>query len=444
RPLLVVGTAFMSAPPENPLTPAQVFATWWPLAASWLLMGTEMSLVSAVIARLDDASFHLAAFGGLVFPFALLIEAPIIMMLAASTALCVDRASFRTLLRFSTVLGAALTVVHALLAFTPLYDLVLVPLIGPPDGAVEPGRLGMQWMTPWTWAIADRRFHQGVLIRFGRSRSVVVGTVVRLACMGSLLGGGLMLGSLPGVVVACGALSTGVLAEMVTARIFARPVVSGPLLEAEPGAPLTLRRLLQFYIPLAITPILNLALLPIGSASIARMPMPLENLAVWSPVNGLVFLIRSVGIAFNEVVVSLSGRPGAPRVLRRFALVLALLATLVVLGVAFSPLSARWFAQLSGLSPEFVPIATMALPFAVLLPAFTVFVSLYNGFLLHAHQTRAIPESVGIGLLVSSLLLVWGVWAGTVPGAQMTLLAFSVGALAQVLWLRLRQPREMD
>ena len=94
----------VSSAPERPLSPQQVFATWWPLAASWLLMGTEMSLVSAVIARLDDATYHLAAFGGVVFPFALLIEAPIIMMLAASTALCTDRNAYRTLLRFCTAM----------------------------------------------------------------------------------------------------------------------------------------------------------------------------------------------------------------------------------------------------------------------------------------------------------------------------------------------------
>jgi len=427
---------------EPPLTWATVFATWWPLAASWLLMGTEMSLVSAAIARLDDAAFHLAAFGGLIFPFALLIEAPIIMMLAASTALCVDRPSFQVLRRFSTVLGAGLSLLHALIAFTPLYDLILVPLIEPPIGAIEPGRLGMQWMTPWTWAIADRRFHQGLLIRFQRSRSVVTGTVVRLAVMGTVLSGGLLWGELPGVVVACSALSTGVIVEMVTARLLARPVIAGPLKEAEPGPPLTLRRLLRFYIPLAITPILNLALLPIGSASIARMPMPLANLAAWSPVNGLVFMTRSVGIAFNEVVVSLSGRPGARKVLRGFAVALAVATSLLLTGTALSPLSGVWFSELSGLAPELVTVASTALPLAILLPAITVAVSLYNGFLLHAHQTRAIPESVGLGLAVSAGILAWGAVSDVLPGVQMTLLAFSTGGLVQVSWLAVRQPSD--
>ena len=135
------------------LTPARVLATWWPLAASWLLMGTEMSLVSACIARLDDAAFHLAAFGGLVFPFALIIEAPIIMMLAASTALSRDSDSFRRLQRFMTCLAVILTILHALLAFTPLWEWVVVPALDIPSMVQAPARESFAWLLPWTWAI---------------------------------------------------------------------------------------------------------------------------------------------------------------------------------------------------------------------------------------------------------------------------------------------------
>ena len=51
-----------------------VFAVWWPLAASWLLMGLELPAVSAVMARLPHATVSLAAYGGVVFPLALLID----------------------------------------------------------------------------------------------------------------------------------------------------------------------------------------------------------------------------------------------------------------------------------------------------------------------------------------------------------------------------------
>lgn len=65
----------------------RIVKTWWPLAASWLLMGLEGPAISAVIARLANPEINLAAYGGVVFPLTLFIEAPIIMLLAASTAL---------------------------------------------------------------------------------------------------------------------------------------------------------------------------------------------------------------------------------------------------------------------------------------------------------------------------------------------------------------------
>ena len=93
------------APSPAPLQTRDVLRTWWPLAASWLLMGVELPMMSAVIARLAEPRLNLAAFGGVVFPVALLIEAPIIMMLAASTALSRDRDSFVRLRRFAVTAG---------------------------------------------------------------------------------------------------------------------------------------------------------------------------------------------------------------------------------------------------------------------------------------------------------------------------------------------------
>ena len=72
----------------KPLSMKRIFDIWWPLAASWMLMGAELPALSAVISRLENPKINLAAYGGIVFPISLVIEAPIIMLLAASTALC--------------------------------------------------------------------------------------------------------------------------------------------------------------------------------------------------------------------------------------------------------------------------------------------------------------------------------------------------------------------
>jgi len=425
----------MTAAENTSLTKRQIFTAWWPLAASWMLMGMEMSLVSAAVARLGDAKYHLAAFGGIVFPISLLIEAPIIMMLAASTALSVDSDSFHRLKRFTTFAGVGLCFIHALVAFTPLYDVLLVPLLEPPPEAIEPGRLGLRLMTFWTWAIADRRFHQGLLIRFGRSGAVAIGTLVRFLATGSVLLAGVAYGAVPGIAVAGCGLTVGVTAEMISARWFARSVIRGPLTEAPPAKPLTLSRLLRFYLPLALTPLLNILVQPIGSASIARMPVALDNLATWSPVGGLIFTSRSIGVAFNEVVISLSDRLNARRALGGFALRLAIGTSAFLALVSLTPLSVLWFEGVSGLNPELLEVARLALPFGILLPALTVYQSLHTGYLVNAHKTRAVPESVAFFLVVTTCCLFLGVKSGAMPGVQATLLSVTAGAFAQNLWL---------
>ena len=65
----------MAADSTSPLTQSVIIRTWLPLAASWLLMGAELPLLSAVVARLDNPDIHLAANSGIVFPLALVVPA---------------------------------------------------------------------------------------------------------------------------------------------------------------------------------------------------------------------------------------------------------------------------------------------------------------------------------------------------------------------------------
>ena len=104
----------------------RILTAWWPLALSWLLMGIELPMISSVVARLPDQQVQLAAFGGVVFPLALLVEAPVIMMLAASTALSTNLVAFKVLKRFMGRTALIMTLIHVMFGFTPLYDLSLI------------------------------------------------------------------------------------------------------------------------------------------------------------------------------------------------------------------------------------------------------------------------------------------------------------------------------
>lgn len=420
----------------NTLSQKKIFETWWPLAASWLLMGFELPILSAVVARLVDPEIHLAAYGGVVFPLALLIESPIIMLLAASTALSKDWASYQKLHRFMVGSGFILTVLHVLVAFTPLYDLVVVRLFSPPASIVEPARIGLMIMTPWTWAIAYRRFNQGVLIRFGHPRVVTKGTLVRLVTLGLVLVTTVLAGSLPGIVVATSAIAIAVACEALYIGFRVHPVLRDKVKTAQKvDPPLSYRAFARFYTPLVITSLFGLLVFPLGSAAISRMPNALESLAVWPVISGFLFLILSVGIAYNEVVLALLGGPNTVNPLRKFAWILALITTGFLLLLTVTPLAPLWFQHLSGLKPALAVLAQTSMWIALLRPMLSVLQNWYQGTIIHHGRTRGVTEAVTIFLIVTVALLWGGVLWGQVAGVYVAQVAFVVGALAQTSWL---------
>ncbi len=418
------------------LSPRQILTMWWPLAASWLLMGIEGPTHSAISARLPQPEINLAAWGGIVFPICLIIEAPIIMLLAASTARSRDWANYRQLRRFTHGLGAALTAVHLLVAFTPLYYIVVRRLMGAPEAIIEPARGGLMLMVPWTWAIAYRRLEQGVLIRFGYSRAVGLGTVVRLCTFGTVLTLGYLQGRLPGVIVASAAVASGVTAEAIYAGLRARPVIRCRLRPTQgAGGTPPFGAFLAFYVPLAFTSILNLLVPPIASATLARMPAALASLAVWPALTGLIFILRSPGIAYNEVIVALLARPRAVLALRRFAIGLSLGVTLLFLLLTATPLSDFWFATLSGLPAHLATLGQRAFWFAALIPGVAVLQSWYQGLIVHSERTGGITEAVALYLVAVSLILGGGVLWGGVEGALVGTFALSFAGALQTAWL---------
>jgi hypothetical protein len=416
----------------------RVVDTWWPLAASWIMMSLEGPAVSAVVARLANPEINLAAYS-IVFSLALIVESPIIMLLAASTALSKDWDSFTRLRRYMMTAGALLTTIHLLVAFTPLFDIIVRDIIGAPGEILEPARIGFRILLPWTWSIAFRRFNQGVLIRFGRSQIVGTGTIVRLAANLIVLSIGYLLQNVDGIVLGTLAVSAGVMGEAGYVGLAVRPVLRGPLKLVPPQEqPITLQGFFQFYIPLVMTSLLFLLAQPIGNAAVSRMPMALESLAVWPVISGLVFLFRSLGMAYNEVVVALLDEPLASGALWRFTAWLAGLTSLVLFIVTVTPIARFWFERLSALPPDLTALAQGGLWFAIPQPAMAFLQSWYQGAILNGKRTRGISEAVVIYLVsIVGLLAGFVLWSGMI-GLHAVMAVMGISMALQTFWLWLR------
>ncbi len=395
-------------------------------------------MISAVMARMDEPTINLAAFGGVVFPVSLIIEAPVLMLLSASTALSKDWASYQKIRQFMLGLGFSLTILHILLAFTPLFDVVIVGLISPPTEIIEPARIGLMVMLPWSWTVAYRRFNQGVLIRFGRSKAISVGALLRIGANAVTALAGWALG-LPGVIVGTVAIIAGVIADAVYTGIVVRPVIEKQLKPAPTITPtLTWPNYLNFYWPLAVTSLMNLIIMPMGSAAVARMPEALNSLAVWPVLTGFLFMWRSIGFAYNEVVVAKLDEPGSYAALRRFTLLLISFALLGLALVAATPLSGLWFVSISGLNPDLSSLAQTGLWVALLWPPISILRNTFQGVLVNGRKTKSVTESVIVFFLVTGSLLFISTQLGRFPGLFLALVAFQFGYGSQAVWLWFR------
>jgi hypothetical protein len=435
----------------TPLTQGRIFVFWAPLAATWLMMSVEGPLLTALVARLADPRPNLAAYG-VAFAVAILVEAPVIMIMSASTALAKGRESFIKLRRYTYALCLGITAVQAALLVTPAWGWIGERLIGLPADVTRLSEGALWLLLPWPGAIGYRRFYQGLLIRSGRTRRVAYGTVIRVATMATTAAVLFVGLDLPGAYLGGAALSVGVICEALASRLMSRHEVRD-LLDSDPGTGgqggrLTYARIHHFYYPLAITSVVSLAIHPLVTFFVGQSRMSLESLAVIPVIGGLLFPFRAVGISYQEAVIALIGdRLEQAAALRRFAVMLAL-AVGVALGlVAFTPLAGMWFRGVSGLDLELSRFAVVPTMILVAIPPSAVWLSWQRGVLVKVGRTGPLSVATGLevgGVVAVLALAIHGLDLVGAVAASVALVvgrALDVAFLARPAWKTLRAPR---
>ena len=427
------------APAASVLAPGRIARFWSPLAATWIMMAMEGPFVAAAIARLPDPKINLAAHG-VAFAIAILVEAPVMMLMSASTALVRDRDSFRRLRAFSMGVNAFATLLLCVLLVPWAFDAIALGLLRLP-AEVASLTYGCLWIyLPWAAAIGYRRFFHGLMIRSGKTRQVAGGTLFRLsvvATSGALL---TLYSGLPGAWVGAASLTIGVCAEAVAARWLAASTVRRLL--ARRTAPddgtssLSYPWILRFYFPLALTSLIGLAAQPMLTFFMGRAPAPLESLAVFPVVHALSFLFRALGISYQEAAIALLGesREARPAV-GRFALGLALASTAGLALVAITPLFGVWFETVSGLTPELASYAQVPAMILVPAPALAVWLSYQRALLVLRRRTTQI--TVATVLEVAALATVFAIvgWGFELPGVTAAALSFLCGRILSNLYM---------
>ena len=410
----------------------KILVFWFPLASTWLMMATEGPFLAAIIARMAKPKYNLAAFG-IAYSFAVLIEAPVIMMVSASTALAKDRQAFLKLRNFTYALNGIVTAVMLVLVLSPIFYLVTSQFMGLPDEVTLITHRACLTLLLWPGAIGYRRFYQGILIRNGFTRRVALGTVVRLSTMVSVSVFSFRFLNLDGAVVGAAALVCSVSAEALATRLFATRVTKSILKDNgdhSGSEGLSYRSIFKFYSPLALTSLVSMGVHPMITFFMGQSRLALDSLAVLPVINSLVFLFRSLGLSFQEAAIALLGdRFENLGRLALFSLLLGLFAVTGLAVIAFTPLSSFWFERVSGLSPELSRFAVLPTRILSVLPGLTVLISFQRGILVIGRRTVPVTVASTIEVMIIFCLLAFTIhsldWIGILSAAT----AFIIGRI---------------
>jgi len=400
------------------------------------MMSVEGPFLSALIARLDDPIYNLAAYG-VAFAFALIIEAPVIMMMSASTALVRDSYSFNKLKRFTYFLIVGITLLMLILVIPAIFYFIAEDLIGLPKRVAYLTHIATIILLPWPAAIGYRRFYQGVLIRNNLTRRVAYGTVVRLITMAITAFIIYFYFDVPGVVVGVSALSVAVLAEAIASRLMTISIVKQ--LHDNPSTnneKITYKEIYKFYYPLAIMSLLSLGVQPFVTFFVVQSRMALESLAVLPVITSFVFIFRALGLSYQEVIIAQMGDDKSGYIpLRNFAVVLVGVLSIILLIIAFTPLADFWFKEVSGISNFLSEFARTPLKIMAIIPALTVFISFQRSVLVCDKNTAPITWGTAIEFTVIVIVMLLSINVFSFVGAVAATISFVVGRTAANIYL---------
>ena len=403
------------------------------------MMAAEGPFLAAMIARMPGPEFNLGAYG-VAFALAILIEAPVIMLMSAATSLVKDRISYLKMRNFSRGLILGTTLLLLIVLVPGVYRWLTETLLQLPAEVADLTYGALWFFLPWPSAIGYRRFLQGVLIRAGKTRLVAVGTLIRLLAMTVAALLGYLLLDIPGAWVGGLALGTGVTVEAIAARFMAAETVRDLLAEegnsSYTGRTVTYRAIATFYLPLALTSLIGLTIQPLLTFFMGRSVSPVESLAIYPVVHSLSFFFRSVGFAYQDAAIALIGeRFEHYRELRRFCFTLGAVATAGLALVAFTPLFQLWFTVLSGLTPELTSFALIPARIIVPLPFLSVLLSFQRAILVEGRRTQHITWASVIEVTTVAVLFLTLGFGFEVVGATAAFTAFLGGRLLSTVYL---------
>jgi hypothetical protein len=420
-----------------PPTQRELLRLFTPLALSGIFFPLARPIINAALARSENAELALAAFA-IAMSVTMPVISPLFGLRQVSTALSSDKDMLRRIRNLTLVLGTLSTVLLLFLSVPQIYVFTVVQIMGIPSEVAKIGAPIFLVFALTPLLSVGRGYYQGILVHYKKAGAIGAGALLYVLGIGAtLLLGDLFFNIESGLLAAIASL-VGQAFYVLVVALPAIQIIRSQMTERSESIPdknRTNRYLLFFFVPLAISTVLNSLAEPALQAGMARSSDPTLSLAAYAIAASLGWLARTPLWNAQQLVISHAKDQQGYIATRTFILRLGVISVTLVALLGAPYISDFIFTSLMGVTGDVKVLAISG--FRWMLPGIFLQTlrSLYHGVLIRQNLTRQIQNASMVKIPALVLALFLGVGYGQTEGIYIAIWSSMVAEAAEVYWL---------
>jgi hypothetical protein len=414
---------------DHRLSQREIAFFFFPLLLNVQLMSLSHSLINAALARLAQPVLTLAGFS-IAIVLHLCLASPAYQNHTIAIALIHGRRSLFGVGLYVVAVALYVSVLLALVAYTPLGKLVFEQLIGVSPAISDEARSVLAILTFLPFFTGLRGLCQGIVIRARRTGLVSLATLIRILS----LVGFLLLGRhwFSGAAIGAFGLLACIVVETIFMVWFAWKTYTPCATEVEKS----LGAIFRYALPLSFSSAMQQTVPLMISAIISRLPDSAPALAAFGVIRGFIFLLSGPMRNLQQAYLTLIKGRDDYRTLVIFFQRVAIGMGLITLAIAY-PLNQMVLGKAMGLSVELRQYIALPLAICALYPAVSGIIYIYRGAYLAKHRTAFLSWATLCKvayLCICWLLLMFQ--SLTVPGIALAIFLLLSCELCEAWYLR--------
>jgi Na+-driven multidrug efflux pump len=419
-----------------------------PLVIMSMLIMASHNVINIALAKTAAPALALAAYS-VGRSLSRMIESPMYALTRLTPPISNNKLSIESLMKVVKQVTVGVLVIMAIIAFTPLGEYIFINIMGVEQDLFADTLLVFRFLMLMPIITAIRIPHQGFIVLKKKTTYLTLGTTLRI--IGIVVSAWFLTSvvELNSGVIGAIILVIGMGIEAIVAFIKGRDWPQAvPKSHKDEDLNYGIKDIWKFFIPLVIARIVFSFINPSINGTLARATRPEIAISGYFVARSLAWVLIAVGFRIHQMVVVYANNQQNFYKIRKLVLSIALLMSILIAILAFSPAGLWVLHNIIGVEDEIAQPALSALAFFVLVPPIYFTSELYQGTLLKLKKSKSVTicRSINVGSMFVSLLILTALFPemGSAIGSASVAIGYGVEAIAAFVQYRLIAKKELS